>query len=216
MTTELADRRMEGVRYMDHSVGYDALACLHYWLHLDHLKENAFLMQGTALGAYRDGGFTPTEKDIDVGIIYDCRKTLMAWYDLVHNKGLRKDFEVESYSRPFKKTRTLCLWFHGQVKIDLVLWLPWTCKDGRKVLFTVSPERPWNVNDRYALVHDEAMLISRQIVTLDKINWDVPSPIEKYLELEYGPDWRTPADDHVSRTRDYDFMTREEVSLDII
>lgn len=210
----MSDRRMDGVQYMEHSVGYDALACLHYWLALEHL--DGFLMQGTALGAYRDKGFTPTEKDIDVGILYDSRKTLNRWHELIGNRGLYKDFEIESYSRPFKKTRTLCLWFKGQVKIDLVLWLPWTCANGRQVYFTTSPERPWNVADRYALVHDQEMFKTRGLVTMDGIDWDVPGDIEKYLELEYGPDWRTPTDDHVSRTRDYDFLTREEVSLDIL
>ena len=38
---------------------------------LDELGIRFFLIQGTALGAYRDHGFTPTEADIDFGVLVE-------------------------------------------------------------------------------------------------------------------------------------------------
>ena len=38
---------------------------------LDRVEVSYFLILGTALGAYRDKGFVPTERDIDIGFLYE-------------------------------------------------------------------------------------------------------------------------------------------------
>jgi len=36
------------------------------------------------------------------------------------------------------------------------------------------------------------------------------------LEREYGKDWRTPREDHISRTRIYDFVSQNRMPADYL
>ena len=173
---------------------------------LEALDIPFFLMQGTALGAYRDHGFTPTEQDIDLGCLQEhfspkAERLLVLFSEL----GCR----LEAYASPFSRVRTIVIWWDG-VKIDLVSWLRW--KDKR---FACTPVHP-SVVDPYAIVHEREMLETYEVVDVFGRSFMVPSPIEDYLRLEYGDEWRTPREDHVSRTRVYGFIEKEGIPCDLL
>lgn len=189
---------------MNHAAGE---TCLHEMADiLDTLTIPFFLMQGTALGAYRDKGFVPSERDIDLGIL---QENLSPKSLLLLNTLVRHGFDTETFSEPFQTIRTIVAYKYN-VKVDLVGMTRW--KDLR---FTATPVRPW-VTDHYALVHDADILETQEGIVLFGRQFCVPSPIETYLEREYGPGWRTPADDHVSRTRVQDFLTKENIPRDYL
>ena len=190
--------------FMDHRVGRTVL--LSVAAHLDELQVPFFLMQGTALGAYRDHGFVPTERDIDLGILYE-----QLWPragDIVKRlTELRCELEV--WVKPYARPRTIVAWLNG-VKIELVGLMRW--RDKR---FTTPPIHP-SVTQRYALVHEADILEEQTQIPLFERSFNIPLRIETYLEREYGPDWRTPKDDHVSRTRIYDFCEANKITDDEI
>lgn len=165
---------------------------------LQRLKIPFFLVQGTALGAYRDNGFTPTEEDIDIGILHENLKEELLT-ELVHN-----GFDTETFSHPFRKLRMIVGFKYG-VKVDIAGFCLW--KDKR---FAASPVRPW-ITEKYAIVHDREIIETQEEITLFGTTFLVPSPITTYLEREYGADWRTPKKDHISRTRIYDYLEKEGI-----
>jgi len=163
-----------------------------------------FLMQGTALGAYRDGGFVPTERDIDFGIL---QENLTPVAIPLVSRLAALDFQVETFSLPFHKVRTIVAWKYG-AKVDLVGMIRWG-----NLRFTANPVHP-SVVEPYALVHEAEILENYAQITLFEQTFNMPYKIETYLEREYGDDWRTPKDDHVSRTRIYDFISKEGIPED--
>lgn len=169
---------------------------------LDNISVPFFLMQGTALGAYRDKGFTPTERDIDFGILYEIFRDAAP---LMCHQFVAHHFEIETIHRPFGPCRTLVVKKHGW-KADLVSFAVW--KEDR---WASAPIDPVNVPKPYCIVHPRERFETYEQVELFGKVFDVPSPIEGYLEAEYGPDWRTPKEDHISRTRVYDYLTKNGI-----
>ena len=89
---------------------------------LDSIGLRFFLIQGTALGAYRDGDFVEGEKDIDIGVLYED-------FAPVRPKLIRKLLEwgavVNEVNRPFQSVRSLKV-IKDDIPIDLVGWMPWS------------------------------------------------------------------------------------------
>lgn len=171
-----------------------------------------FLFQGTALGAYRDQGFTPTERDIDLAIL---QENFPKGYKLtlLLNDLVRLGFDYEVFTMPFNNPRTIVLFkaYNGHVaKVDLVGLAKW--KDKR---FTATPVRSW-LAEPYCLVHDAKQVENYSQITLFDRTWLVPHPIEAYLASEYGPDWRTPKDDHGSLLRRHHYLESEGIPHDLI
>jgi len=173
---------------------------------LESLDIPYFLIQGTALGAYRDHGFTPTEKDIDIGILQEHMGTMAR--RLVDVLMLNQ-FQIETWLLPFHQIRTIVAWKYG-VHADLVGFIKYG-----DLRFMHTPVHP-SVPKPYALVHNAKLLENyQQVKAFDHI-FNVPSPIEEYLEVEYGSNWRTPKDDHESRTRIYSFVEKRNIPHDLL
>lgn len=187
---------------MDHAAGRAVM--LELADVLDGLGIPFFLIQGTALGAVRDGGFVPTEKDIDLGILQEHLAAERLVVEL-----MRRRFDVEVIIAPFTRPRTIVAAKDG-VKADLVGFAKW---NGWR--FTASPVRDW-LKEPYAIVHDAAMLETYRRIELFGRTWNVPGRIRTYLKREYGSGWSTPDDDHVSRTRVYDFLRKGAVPHDLL
>lgn len=174
---------------------------------LDYAGIPFFLFQGTALGAYRDQGFTPTEQDIDLGVLlehmplFKIQRALLLLID--------SGFDVEAFTMPFSFPRTLVAFkeYDGHVaKVDIVGLHKW--KDKR---FTATPIRDWTIEKQYCLVHEAKQVENYSTLSMFGREWAVPHPIEQYLESEYGPDWRTPTDNHVSLLRHYGYLKAEGI-----
>ena len=155
-----------------------------------------FLVGGTALGAWRDHDFTPTERDIDIGVLLSLPK--MVEYAAV--ALLRSGIEVTTWDRHMANglPHTVVAQWRG-LHADIVGWRQ--SPDGR--MFAQAPS---NVEPHYCIVHEPQIIKAWKRVEMFGRFFNVSSDIEMYLECEYGPDWRTPKDDHVSRTRVYNFL----------
>lgn len=172
---------------------------------LEAYKVPFFLIQGTALGAFRDGGFTPTEKDIDIGVLRENLPLHLFQFVAGHLNLL--GYDTETVCAPFRGPRTLVVHMTG-CKADVVSFMR---HGGDR--FAASPVRDW-LKEPYCIVHEAELLEPpyRSVVLFGR-KFNVPDPIEKYLEAEYGPDWRVPKEDHVSKTRRYDYLNKEGVPL---
>lgn len=162
-----------------------------------------FLVMGTALGAYRDHGFVPNEKDIDVGILYEH---FQSKYALLVQELERVGFTCRQASKPFDSVRGIKA-KRDDIKVDIVTYVPW--KDKR---FCANGDPALS----YAIVHDRSQLETYEEVIVFNRSFLVPSPIERYLELEYGSDWRTPKNDSKSRTRVKNFVEKNKIPHDYL
>ena len=171
---------------------------------LGSLKARYFLILGTALGAYRDKGFTPTEQDIDLGFLQEDFALIAG--DIA-NSLIKSGFEISSINRPFSRCRAIVA-RRNDIKIDMVGYILW-----KNFRFCPNSDPKTHA---YAIVHERKILENYEPVKLFGVTFSVPSPIERYLELEYGEDWRTPKEDHVSRTRQYDFLEQWKIPNDLL
>lgn len=185
---------------MDHDKGRKLINVLADCLNYCSLPY--FAIQGTALGMYRDKGFTPTEKDIDLGFLLENLDSgrLAVLIKLLTSNGL----DIELFVRPFNRVRTIVVW-GDNAHADIVGF--GKHKDKR---YTAIPDRPW-IKEPYCIVHPAHIMENYQQVQCFGRTWNVPSPIEGYLEGEYGSGWRTPKDDSVSRRRVYNYLKAEGI-----
>jgi len=165
-----------------------------------------FLLQGTALGAYRDNGFTPTERDIDLGFLqedFDQFITTMV------SRFSALDFDCRVVSKPFSRPRALklvCHKFSKPIKVDLCAYQ----RFGNK-RFCSSNLEP------YSIVHPADVLEPPYHQTvMYSVKCNLPSPVEKYLRHEYGPNWQTPIDTHISTSRIYNFRRDNGITDDFL
>jgi hypothetical protein len=149
---------------------------------------------------------------IDIGVLYENfkQKTVTNLVGALLMTG----FDVEQFMMPFTRVRTVVAFKrYGDhiVKADIVGWIKWG-----NDRFTTGPVRNY-CEKSYALVHEAEMLESyTPSIELWGRVFNLPAMIERYLLIEYGPDWRTPKDDSRSRTRVYNYLELENIPEDYL
>ena len=176
---------------------------------LDELKTPHFLIQGTALGAHREGKIIEWDRDIDIGILIEhfaCNA------GEIIKRLVQKNVAVETRGRhsPFKFCHTIVA-YTDQGKADLVGFHRW--EDER---FTSSPVDPVHVLHPHCYVHPAEQFENYEMVTMYDRVWNVPHPVEEYLRCEYGTNWRKPnkkdyaGKSKTSNTRIFSYLDRIE------
>lgn len=163
---------------MDHKVGRELL--LDVSKALDDVGLPFFLMCGTALGAYRDKGFTPQEDDIDLGfLVEDFVPVSLELFTVF----MRSHYECYTLILPFNRCWGMKVKKHG-IGVDLVGYIKYQDQIyGDSVRFS-----PNMMYDFCALYPDTMLERPEKLRLFDREFW-VPSPVEDYLSYEYGFHW---------------------------
>jgi len=145
-----------------------------------------FLIDGTLLGAVREGNFIGHDTDIDLGVFMEewtignftdvFYKMMKAGFILYHSFGIfGKHFEVA--------------WFRDGIKIDFFFYY----KVGDKIRFNAFLKGGRTLPDDILTYEYDAknFTISNSMVFNGHIFF-VPFAPEEVLETKYGPEWRTP------------------------
>lgn len=175
---------------------------------LDEYGIPFFLIQGTALGAYRDGGFTPTEKDIDLGYLIEELASPARFVSHLIDEG----YEVQTFNLPFTKPRMMTARKYG-CRIDFTGYIKW--KDKRFASRTFDERQL----PELTIVHEAKILESSISFHLFGRKFPLFFHIEEYLRLTYGKDWETPNENHAlmeSTVCVRDFMKNENIPYDLL
>ena len=138
-----------------------------------------WLAFGTALGAYRDGGFISYDTDIDVGIFHNDMDKLFGATELMLADGLPPVRVFSLIDTGVKNPKDII----GGISYG---------RDEEYVDVYFNKK----INDKYGVL-DCHWAPSAQIENLDKIEFlgekfNIPSDTEQYLLARYGDDWRVP------------------------
>ncbi len=121
-----------------------------------------FLIYGTCLGFYRDGGFIEWDNDIDTRAT--CNKA--KWLELIKKLGEKGIKQTGAAGWSFNRN-DLYLSIERSEKIGVVIH-----DDGKE----------WPVIPIYSF----------DTVTYRGRKYNVPYPVEEYLKGRYGEDWKIP------------------------
>jgi phosphorylcholine metabolism protein LicD len=155
------------------------------------------LSHGTALGVRRDGDTIPWDDDVDLAIFSDDRPKLAKARSILKTMG----FWVPEEGDPNKP-------------IDIRTNMPWydfvSIKNGEKVECWIFDKiGKYYIYDQ----NRDGLTIPEDLFdTLSTIQWRgatfyVPSNVDRFLDLMYGPTWKTPDKDkkyNNLRTKDFE------------
>lgn len=136
-----------------------------------------FLILGTCLGAIREGGFIKHDVDIDLGCLAEDLKPRA---ERIVNAAAAAGFAVRTHYRPVGYVRAISM-TRNRIKIDLAGFL----KTGQ---LRYSPSSHLDC----AVVYPAEVLEQTEAVVMLGREFRAPTPVSRYLELQYGPTWKVP------------------------
>ena len=139
---------------------------------LDRLGVRYWLSAGTALGAYRDqlsDEFLTRDTDLDVGVLYQSHlHTIIKNYFEKNRFSVLRSYAIGQYPAQL-----------AMIKKDIIFDIYFFVEEGEKLV---------NYNEYGKMIKPIKLINNMDTV----LGYPVPSPIENYLAIRYGKDWRTP------------------------
>lgn len=141
---------------------------------LDSLGIRFWLSAGTALGLYRDGDFIPHDTDLDIGTL-----EITGRFDEMDRAFDEAGFSRLEATHPSLTDKFQRAYLFLGVLFDIYSY---TREGDTIVAYTDSGK----------LVKPYGLFEDLNGVRFRGRAYPLPDPIEDYLEMRYGPDWRTP------------------------
>jgi len=145
---------------------------------LKSLDINYRISDGTILGIYRAGEFIAHDNDIDIELLGDDKAM-----------EIDKIFKEEGMTLGRKaiyngKIQQLVYYTPDYIIFDMVIW-HLNSKDGK--IYNYSERDYKRVQDAKFFQKDKL-----ELVEFEGEKYPMPTPVEEWLEMRYGKDWKTP------------------------
>lgn len=144
---------------------------------LESLQLNYRLTDGTILGIHRDGRLIPHDNDIDVDVLISEKIDLEKINDLFYSNGFRLGRKVY-----YKRKIQQLAYYNNETHdiFDMIFWYP----DRDKVV---------NYSERnFERTQDLKYFVESCDIHFQGRSYPAPAPLEEWLEIRYGKDWRIP------------------------
>ena len=151
-----------------------------------------FLMDGSLLGAVRQGSFAGRPSDIDLGIKEDQLPKLLNAIPLLMKSGARF-----IRTRPHNKIERLQILFSCML-VDIGIYRKQKKKG--KVMWTIFHAQKWIHSQEQHLSQNKNLTKNRFVISLDHLipvelygrKFMAPPNPEVYLKKKYGKNWKIP------------------------
>ena len=145
---------------------------------IKQLDINYRITDGTVLGLYRGGEFIAHDNDIDIDIISDKKANVIC-------KVFKENGMTLGRKAIYKgKVQQLIYYTSDYIIFDIVIW-HLNENDGK--LYNYSEREYERVQDAKYFQKDKM-----EYVEFKGHKYPMPTPIEEWLEMRYGADWKTP------------------------
>ena len=147
---------------------------------LNDLNINYRVSDGTILGLYRAGEFIAHDNDIDVEVLDVNDKTIEDIDKVFQSNGMKLGRKV-IYKGELQQ---LVYYTSSKVIFDIVVWHS-----------SNEEDKIYNYSERdYERVQDAKYFQKKKLEHIEfKSNlYPMPTPVEDWLEMRYGKDWRIP------------------------
>lgn len=144
---------------------------------VENLKMKYRLSDGTILGIYRDGSLIPHDNDIDIDVLVSNDLNEKLIHDTFTSLGFRLGRKVYYQGRIQQLA-----YFNGKTHdiFDMIFWYP----DRDQVV---------NYSERnFERTQDLKYFQESSEIVFQGRSYPVPAPLEEWLEMRYGKDWKTP------------------------
>lgn len=133
------------------------------------------LTDGTALGLYREGGFIKHDDDIDIDILNPTAKQIQELLTQIDMKIGREVY----YN---KKLQQIAFYDNEGFIFDLVFWY-----EDDSLIYNYCERNYERVQDAKFFQEN-----TMEFIEFKGSKYPIPTPIEEWLEMRYGEDWKIP------------------------
>jgi phosphorylcholine metabolism protein LicD len=201
--------RPDRIRRLEELLKYLAVvfddAGLHYWLDF-----------GSLLGMVRNGHLMAWDHDVEIGIFREDLSKLAALRKKIEKPGYKLFMDNRSPNVPCKKIKSHWKWpqirLPGSSELDVEVMVYGTyppSRDSKCVRLLGYP------------LHHKSLIAPRELFTnLDSVEFEgvniaIPSQVESYLQLRYGPTWKVPNSRFYNNTKQV-YSMRTEMLIDYL
>jgi hypothetical protein len=150
---------------------------------LERLGVNYWICAGTALGFHRDKDFIDRDTDIDVGVEAN-------WYNpFLHGLAeriIREMCGMKLLQTQYEQGRPMQIAFIDDNNVIFDIYFYYT---------NYLPDKVINFNINGQMVMPYKLFMKKDMIKTKYGEFPFPSPIEDFLTIRYGEDWRTPKND---------------------
>lgn len=145
---------------------------------IKNLDINYRITDGTVLGLYRGGEFIAHDNDIDIDIIGDEKVKQID--EIFKKNGMTLGRKVIFDN----KVQQIIYYTPDYIIFDIVVW---HLNDTDGKLYNYSERDYERVQDEKYFEKDKL-----EFINFKDVKYPMPTPIEEWLEMRYGTDWKTP------------------------
>lgn len=144
---------------------------------------------GSLLGMVRNGKLIEHDHDVEMSIFEEDLPKLVALREKIRKQKYKLDYKDLSVEHPKWKWPQIRLPKSKELDVEIMAYRAWPPRDGDES--KCVKVRGYSARHR-ALIAPREFFAELDSIEYEGVNIAIPSKVEEYLHLRYGPNWKTP------------------------